>query len=62
MAGHTIVYTPIQGKIREEYFNDIIYIGTMPTLTGNKHASIHLSCRRPRPFRFPREKFTGQLR
>ena len=35
LAGNKIVYTPIQGTNRENYFNHIIYKGKIPSLAGS---------------------------
>ena len=56
LAGNIIVYTPNQGENREKYFNHINYQGKTPTLTGNKHPSVHFFFHRPRLFHLSRKK------
>ena len=62
LARNIIIYTPIQGTIREKYLSDIIYKGKMPTLTGNKHFSGHFFFHGPRLLHLSTAKSTGLIR
>ena len=59
-VANIIVYTPSQGTKREKYFNYNFSKGKMPTLSGNKHLSIHFFPHRPRLFRFSTENIRAQ--
>ena len=60
LAGNLIVYTLIQGTNREKNFDNFIYKRKMPTLTGNKHLSVHFFLHGPRLLHLSTKKLRVQ--
>ena len=55
LTGNMIVYNPSQLTNGENYFNYFTYKENVPTLTGNKHFSVHFFRNRSRPFQLSTE-------